>query len=571
MPNNNSLPGFTLMRQGVEIPPQLVYSVSIEFGFSTIPKATVLINDGSWAKQNFDESEKDEWQIGEKLDLKIGYNLQHSLVFSGIIIKQSIAASEQNTSQLCLELRSPIYLMAIKKYNRIFLDKKDSDSLDEIMNEYGFSKEIDATSEIQRQMIQFNSTDWDFLNMRAEANAMYVIPNNEKIVIKKNIVPDTEKTVLKFGNNISKIDLETDGRYNFEEYHAKTWDADNLEIIDSEPSSSSNQTAGKNTSAEIAEKTKHGKLDISGLGSLSEMEAVQIVNFQKSGSELKKIRGTIKCIGNLDAEIGDWIKLEGVGSQFNGKVLVTGVLHELSAGRWYTTYQVGTPLEKFAERFTNIIDRPASGLLPSVNGLQIGIVQDLESSENDECILVQLPNVKENEEAVWARCARMDAGNNRGWVFRPEIGDEVILGFINDDPRQAIILGALHSSKNTAPFPAKNDNPIKGYYSRENIQFLFDDENKIATLKTPDSTIELNDTDKKITIKNTTNSIEMSENGIKLETQKDLKIKADGSVEIEGMNITIKASAQFEAEGNSGTKISSSAITQIKGSMVNIN
>ena len=35
--------------------------------------------------------------------------------------------------------------------------------------------------------------------------------------------------------------------------------------------------------------------------------------------------------------------------------------------------------------------------------------------------------------------------------FRPEPGDEVIVGFLNDDPRQAVILGAVYGSKNTPP------------------------------------------------------------------------------------------------------------------------
>ena len=36
-------------------------------------------------------------------------------------------------------------------------------------------------------------------------------------------------------------------------------------------------------------------------------------------------------------------------------------------------------------------------------------------------------------------------------MFRPEQGDEVVVGFVNDDTRQAVILGALFSAKNTLP------------------------------------------------------------------------------------------------------------------------
>ena len=47
------------------------------------------------------------------------------------------------------------------------------------------------------------------------------------------------------------------------------------------------------------------------------------------------------------------------------------------------------------------------------------------------------------------------------WYFRPEIEDEVIVGFINEDPNQAVSLGALHSSKNPAPIGIADDNHQK--------------------------------------------------------------------------------------------------------------
>ena len=571
MPKNQSIPGISILRNGTEVSSELVYSVSIEFGFSTLPKATIHINDGNRAQQTFAESEKEEWQVGETVEIKVGYNQQFDLVFSGVIIKQGIGSSEDQNSKLYLELRHRYYLSSIKKSSRIFLEKKDSEAIEEIISEYGFKKEIDASQEVQRQLVQFNSSDWDFMNLRAEANNMFVIPKNDTFILKSKISAEEEKVKLIFGTNISKFNLETDSRYSFETFRTKSWDANNQEVTESESSESPTSTAGSASAAQIAEKSKHGIDEILGLGSLTEMESTSISNRNKVNAELSKIRGTIKCLGNNDTSIGDYIKLEGVGTQFSGKILVTGILHELSAGRWYTTYQIGTNPEKFANQFDDIIEKPASGLLPGVNGLQIGIVSKLESDQDDDKILVQLPNLKQGEDAVWARCARMEAGNERGWVFRPEIGDEVILGFINDDPRQSVILGSLHSSKNVSPIIAADNNNHKGYTSREKLKFLFDDDKKIISILTPIATIELDDDAKKITIKNEINSIEMGDDGIKMETQKDFKLKATGDIDLEGMNVKLKANAQFSAEGSAGTKVSSSAITEIKGSLVNIN
>src|SRR5256886_11162122 len=53
---------------------------------------------------------------------------------------------------------------------------------------------------------------------------------------------------------------------------------------------------------------------------------------------------------------------------------------------------------------------------------------------------------------------------------------------------------------------------------------------------------------------------------------KDFIIKAKGDVKIEGTKgLQLKAGTQFKATGSAGVEVSSSAITTIKGSMVQIN
>lgn len=523
------------------------------------------------SNQHSNGFEDNDWKIGENIEIKIGYTRQHQTIFKGIIVKHAITASEELKSRLVIELRHEYYLLSLKRNNRIFMDKSDSDIISEILNEYGYSSTIDDLSEKHKQMIQFNSSDWDFMNMRAEANQMLVFPKNDRIIFTKNMTAQTEKLTLSFGHNIVKMNLEVDSRHSFEEYNVKSWSEYDLKIVQTDSTINANKSDGDQTSIEIAEKTKHKDLSIIGFGTLLDQESAALANTYLQFAEMSKVRGTIKCKGTSEVSIGDWIKLQGVSAPFNGVLLVTGVLDELSLGKWYTTFKVGLTPERYAKRYNNIVDTPALGLLPNVHGLHIGVVSKLESDNDDEKILVQIPNLKEGEDAVCARCAQMDAGNNRGWVFRPEIGDEVILGFINDDPRQAIILGSLHSTKNASPIKAEDHNHHKGYVSRENLKVLFDDEKKIIRILTPDTNIIMDDDAKKLTVKNPDNEIELSPNGIKIQTQKDIKIKAAGDLEIQAMNIKLKSDAQFEAEGAAGAKLKSSGMVEINGSMIKIN
>ena len=50
-----------------------------------------------------------------------------------------------------------------------------------------------------------------------------------------------------------------------------------------------------------------------------------------------------------------------------------------------------------------------------------------------------------DEQGVWARVATLDAGNDRGTFFRPEVDDEVVLGFFHDDPAAWGLGGAFRT------------------------------------------------------------------------------------------------------------------------------
>jgi uncharacterized protein involved in type VI secretion and phage assembly len=202
------------------------------------------------------------------------------------------------------------------------------------------------------------------------------------------------------------------------------------------------------------------------------------------------------------------------------------------------------------------------------------VVTDLEDPEGAERIKVRMPMVSASDDGAWMRLGSLDAGNNRGWVFRPEVDDEVIVGFINNDPRFGVVLGKLHSAKNAAPIAAKNDNHEKGYVSRSEMKLHFDDDKKIMTLSTPaGNSLLLDEENKCIKIQDQHgNKIEMNEEGIAIESIKEIKIKATTELNAEaGSNANIKASAQLKAEGSGGAELSAGGNTVVKGAMVQIN
>jgi uncharacterized protein involved in type VI secretion and phage assembly len=256
---------------------------------------------------------------------------------------------------------------------------------------------------------------------------------------------------------------------------------------------------------------------------------------------------------------------------------------------WSTEINFGLEPEWFAEKVE--VKSPAAqrGLIPSLQGLQIGIVTSLEDPEGEDRVQVKLPVINNNEEGVWARVATLDAGKERGSFFRPEIGDEVIVGCINNDPSQIIILGMLNSSAKPAPLTAANTNHEKGYVSREKMKMIFNDEKKSFTLETPaGNKIVLNEDEKQVQIEDQNgNKIKMEQGSVSIESAQALKIKAGTDITIEAVNITLAPSANLSVGAGGGAelklgsgsaslkaptaKIEGSGITEIKGGLVKIN
>jgi uncharacterized protein involved in type VI secretion and phage assembly len=186
---------------------------------------------------------------------------------------------------------------------------------------------------------------------------------------------------------------------------------------------------------------------------------------------------------------------------------------------------------------------------------------------------VRLVTVSETDGLVWARIAAFDAGGDRGAVFRPEIGDEVVLGFIDDDPRDPVVLGALHSSAKAAPIPGSDDNHEKGYVSRAGMKLVFDDDKPSVTIETPSGAmLRLDDDAGSVELADQNgNVVKMESSVLEITAAADFKVKATGNVTIEGVNVDLKASAAAGVNGSASAKLESSGQTTVKGSVVMIN
>ena len=558
---------FALLIDGKEVPGEFqVLSVSVNRELNRIPTAVIQLQDGDPAKATFAASNTDYFLPGNKIDIQFGYRSQNQSVFKGLIIKQNIKI-RKSSSVLSVECRDAAVKMTGSRKSRYFIDKKDSDIMEELIGFHGLLKEVEATTPSLKEVVQYDATDWDFLLCRAEANGQVVMVEDGKVKIAKPAVSGAPVVKVAYGSTVLELDAEMDARWQSKAIKANSWNASDQAIINADAAEPATTNSGNLSPADLAEVLGGDTLEIRHGGKLDAAELQAWADARLLKERLAKIRGRAKFQGFADIMPGNIIDVTGVGARLGGKMYVSGVRQIMSGGNWETDVQFGLSTELFAETY-NFRPLPAAGLLPAVSGLQIGIVTALENDpDGEDRIKVRLPLINTTDEGIWARIATLDAGKGRGTFFRPEIDDEVVIGFLNEDPRYPIVLGMCHSSAKPAPEPAKDDNHHKGYVSREKLKLSFDDEKKIIGMETPaGNKLVLSEDAKGITLEDQNgNKITLDDKGIKIESIKDITLKAAKDIKVEGANVKIEAQTAFKAVGTSSAEVSGASAT-IKGS-----
>ena len=549
-----------------------VKNITVSKEVNRIPTAQIILIDGDPSARDFQLSNEDLLIPGKEIEITAGYHSDEETIFKGIVIKHNLRI-RANSAQLIIECKDEAVKMTVGRKSKYFYESSDSDIFEEIIGEYGLSSDVESTNHTHAELVQYNASDWDFLVSRAQANGKLCFVDDGTIKIAKPDVSQSEVETVTFGGSLLDFDAEIDARHQVSKVAAYGWNHADQELVEVEGKDPGVSLNGNLSSSDLSDVIGLENLELRHGGVVTDTELQDWADAKWLFQQLAKVRGRIKFQGIPSVKPNTVLKLEGVGDRFNGNVYVSAVQHEISNGNWVVNAQFGLTTEWFSETF-EISAKPASGLLPAIQGLQVGIVSQLEEDpDGEDRILVQIPIINNEEEGIWCRVASPDAGENRGIYFRPEIGDEVIVGFINQDPNDAIVLGMLHSSAKPSPITAADDNHEKGIITRSEMKVLFDDEKKIITIETPaGKIISLDEDEGAITIEDdNSNVIVINSDGISMESAGDISIKASGDVNIEGTNVSIAANAEFKAEGSAGAEVSTSAIAVLKGSLVQIN
>ncbi|MDH6343906.1 Rhs element Vgr protein [Parabacteroides sp. PFB2-12] len=587
---NDNISTCAIYSNGTKIPDSFQLSrISIHTEVNHIGKATLRLYSGESEVSPFVMSDADTFKQGTDIRIGIQREEKEEILFEGFVLSTEIQVSREQGHILTVECRHYAYLTTLGRKNAIFENSKDSDIIKRIFANYSDITLKAANTQIKHiALTQYYCTDWDFVLSRADANGLIVITSGKEVVVEEPNI--TDKPVLEVSHDTDFFDFNATLSLSdqYAEVNTVAWNHTEQKVIQEK--------------AKPAESNKQGDLSPQMLSALNKNKLTYQTNASVEKESLKtwadalalkaslsRYKGHFTISGNAEVKPGKLITINGLGKRFDGDVFIGSVEHILDEHHWTTSVGIGLSRYQITEQ-PDVIAPMASGFLPGIQGLHIGKVKQLIKDPTQEFrLLIEIPLLNGEKNEIWARFASPYAGKERGILFVPEIEDEVLIGFLNNDPCYPVVLGSLYSSKNLPPVELTEKNDLKTIVTREKLTIEMNDKDKIITVHTPaGNKIEINDKDKFIQIADQNkNCLLMDSNGIKMQSEKDIILKAKGNIQVDavskidikssssdiamdGTNVKANAKVNLTLKGNMA-ELSGSLKTTVKGGMVMIN
>ena len=85
-----------------------------------------------------------------------------------------------------------------------------------------------------KEVVQYDSTDWDFLVCRAEANGHVVAVRDGKVTVGPPATGASPVVTAQFGATVLELDAEIDARWQVKGVKATSWNATDQELLEAE-------------------------------------------------------------------------------------------------------------------------------------------------------------------------------------------------------------------------------------------------------------------------------------------------------------------------------------------------
>jgi phage protein D len=556
---------YTILVDGSEIDADLsrrVREVRIQNYLRLPDLCTVAASFPKGASGQGEAIDQSPFDIGATLEIRLGAreDLTTATVFRGEIVTLEPRWGAGGV-ELLVRAYDHSHVLMRRRNVRTFQNQTSSDIVSKLLTEAGFQAQCDPSGEPHEFVQQNNETDWELIWRLADRSGLDLVIDGRTASLRK---PSSDNAIeLEWPATLRSFNPRVTAVQQVDEVTLRAQDPKTNQAIDVS-ASNPQQVAqiGVNRQTVVAA-FEEAKTHIATEPVKSQAEGLSVAQAKLDRLANAYVAIEASTSGTPKIKAGASVKIGGVGQQFSGTYPVTQAVHIFRGGSTYETSFSNVPISTLlaATRSGHGPGQPSFG-----SQLVIGVVTNNQDPENMGRVRVQYPALADDAEGTWARIATLSAGNERGVLMLPVVGEEVLIGFEHDDTTRPYVLGSLFNGQDTP-----GDDLLHG----QDGSFVVLSDKQILAASKEDMSLT---TGGKLLIEVTDNVEEKYKQDWTNETTGKASLKATQPFEIDGQNVTIKGQAQIEIEGSAtvtlkcgGSQIQlSSAGIQISGPMITL-
>lgn len=282
---------------------------------------------------------------------------------------------------------------------------------------------------------------------------------------------------------------------------------------------------------------------------------------------------------------GDTVEIVD-GADLDGTYVVSAIEHRVADGLASTRLVAG------ARHPTGLAGGAGAAALHGRNpGIVTAKVTNIDDPENLGRVKVKFLGLDDTQESEWARVLLLNAGPQTGATTMPEVNDEVLVTFEDNDVRRPIILGSIYSSKTALPTLKREGGKFThvtlmerfghqilmwGTGSEQGITIKLKNGGEVTI--DHDGTRLVGVKGKKTTITQGQAKIEMTDQGditldgnnVTINAKSKIALEAKGQLSVKGAQVAVEGQAAADLKAPK-VAVEGNGMLQLKGGMVQIN
>lgn len=531
--------------------------------------------------------------VVEKAKVKIGTKVKITISSTETETPEELIEAE--VTSLEAEIGTPGSFTAIRGYDpahRLFRGRRTksytqttaSDAVTQVSQRAKLPQgQIEASKTVFDHLGQFGQTDWEFLDGIAKRIGYELTVRENKVDFRPREpaqsapatdAQDTDPLVLRLGTDLLRFRSVITAAEQVAEVEVRGWDvAQKRKIVSTVPAGTKSVELPTMKPADMAKPFGDPKYVASDVAYRTQSEADTAASAlaEDIGSSFAEIDAVARGNPKLRANVG--IKIENAGEPFDGKYTITSARHRYDPthGGYTTAFSVTGRQERSLYGLTAGGNRAAAGA-----GIVIAQVSDANDPSSQGRVKLTFPWLSDDYVSDWARTVQPGAGKDRGALFLPEVGDEVVVAFEQQDPQRPYVLGGLYNGIDTpnTKGPKLIDSGSgavnrRSFVSRKGHRIDFLDEDG----KTEGVTAETGDGKLTIALDSVGTRIVVHSDGtVLIEGKKGIVVDATTSnLELKGKKISLTASNGVTVSGGAGAvDLETQTALSLKGTTVKV-